>query len=104
MGLPLAVGLGAVLATIIVPLVVKLLLAFGIGFITYTGIDLLLGTVLSEIQSQIGATSFVQVINLFGYLGVDTAITMMISAVTIRATLRGLQAGGNLRKLGFLGA
>ena len=104
MPLPVGLGIGAVLAAIIVPLVVKVLLAFGIGFITYTGINLLLDGVLAEIQAQIAATPFLQVLNLFGYMGVDTAITLMVSAITIRATLKGLQAGGDLRKLGFLGA
>jgi hypothetical protein len=101
MPLPVGLGIGAVLATIIVPLVVKVLAAFGVGFITYTGINLLLDSVLSAIQANFASIGFTAVANLLAYMNVDIAITMMISAITMRATLRGLQAGGDLKKLGF---
>lgn len=99
MPLPVATAMGAVIATIIVPLVVKLFLAFGVGFATYTGVQLLLDTILTEIQAQWASAGFDTVRNLLAYMNVDRAITMLLSAVTIRATLRGLQAGGDLKRL-----
>lgn len=101
MPLPAAVGLGAVLASIIVPLVVKVLVGLGVGVVTYVGVDLLMDSILNEIQVQFNSAGFDAVRNLLAYMNVDKAITMLISAVTIRATLRGLQAGGDVKKLGF---
>lgn len=101
MPLPLAAGIGVVIATIIVPLVVKVLVALGFGFVTYTGVQLLLDTVLNAIQAQFASTGFEAARNLLGYMNVDKAITMMVSAITIRATLRGLQAGGDFKRLGL---
>ena len=101
MPFPIAVGIGVVFSTIIVPLVVKVFLALGVGFVTYTGAQLLIDTVLTELQTQFASAAFDSMRSLFAYMNVDKAITMMVSAITIRATLRGLQAGGSLRKLSF---
>jgi hypothetical protein len=103
MALPLALGIGAVLSTIIVPLVVKVFIALGFGFVTYSGIQLLLDVVLAQIQAQFAAmpVEFDAAVALFGYMNVDKAITMIFSAIVMRATLRGLQAGGDFKKIGF---
>jgi len=101
MPLPIALGLGAVIGTIIVPLAIKLLVSLGIGFVTFTGVTLLLDTALAEIQAQFASQGFTAVSNLLAYMNVDNAITMIFSAIVMRATLRGLQAGGDLKKLGF---
>lgn len=101
MPLPIALGIGAVLSFTLIPLVIKLLISFGIGFVTYTGVTFLLDSVLAEIQVQFASQGFTAVSNLLAYMNVDVAITMIFSAIVIRATLRGLQAGGDLRKMGF---
>lgn len=96
---PLVVGAIAGLAAAIVPLAVKLLAALGIGFVTYSGITLLLDGVATQIQAQFAIPGFEYVTNLLAYMNVDRAISLMLSAITVRATLRGLQAGGDLRRL-----
>ena len=93
-----ALGIAA-LAAALIPLVVKLLLALGIGFVTYTGVQLLLDTIATQIQAQFNIPGWSSVTNLLAYMNVDRAITIMLSAITVRATLRGLQAGGDLRRI-----
>lgn len=100
MALPVAIG--AVFAATIVPLVIKVMAALGLGFVTYTGVNLLLDTIGADIQSQFASISLQGLQELLAYMNVDVAITMMLSAVVVRATLKGLGAGGDLRRLGFL--
>lgn len=101
MALPIILGMWVIFTTIIIPIIIKILLAFGVGFVTFTGITALLDGVLAEIQVQFASQGFTAVSNLLAYMNVDNAITMIFSAIVMRATLRGLQLGGDLRKFGF---
>lgn len=96
-------GLALLLSSVIVPLVVKVMLAVGIGFVTYTGVNLLLDQVRATMVANfVVPVGFEQVLNLLAFMNADRAITMILSAITIRATMRGLQASGSLRRFGIL--
>lgn len=102
MAVAIATGFGMVLASIIVPLAIRLLAALGVGFVTYAGVGLVLDQLLLMVQAQFAFPQFPQVLNLLALMNVDKAITMMMSAITIRATLAGLSATGALRRFGSL--
>lgn len=98
MALPALLGLGSVLAAVVVPLTVKVFTALGIGFVTYTGVNLALDQAESLIIGSFNSINVANAVSLLAYMNADRAISMILSAIVIRATLKGLQAGGTLRK------
>lgn len=74
---------------IIGPLVRLVFKVIGIGFITYTGSNLLLDQVRSYILGKFGAGSIV-IQQILGLANVDVCINMFLAAVTTRMVLSGL--------------
>lgn len=101
MALPLLAA-GTLVGTIIVPLVVKVLVAFGIGFATYTGVGALLDFALSEIQTTMSALP-VQVLTMMSLAGVDKFVTIIFSAYTARLTIAGMTAAGTFTRFNLKG-
>jgi len=68
---------------------VRLLLAFGIGLATYTGIDLLFGVIDDNVNAYLGALSSttIQLLDLFG---ISFGIQLILSAYTAIIAIKGL--------------
>lgn len=102
MPLPVIAG-GAVLSVIIIPLVVKVLIALGVGFVTFTGLNLLLDEAYNLIVAQISSLP-TEPLSMLAIMKVDVYITMVFSAYSARMALAGLTAAGTLSKINFKGA
>lgn len=84
------------LATILGSLIGRAILALGIGFVTYTGTSLALGTMKQSVISGFGGMP-ADMVNLMGYLWIDKALSVMFSAVTAAVAIRGI--GGAVKKM-----
>jgi hypothetical protein len=78
-------------------LVGKVLIALGIGFISYEGVSSLLDFAEASIKSNILSMP-VEVTQILHTTKVDVAVSILTSAVVARLTLQGLTAGG-LRRM-----
>jgi hypothetical protein len=97
------VALFSFLASIVGPLVAKVLTALGVGLVTYTGITLVMDQAREAIISNMTATGAAYVA-LFGLAKVDVAINIMLGAVAARAALSGIdKASGSVTKIGSIG-
>ena len=78
-------------------LVGQVLLALGISFLTYTGVDTGLDLMKTRIFDAIGSqgTLFIQFMGVFQ---VGTAVNILFSAMLTRTTMQGL-SGGKLTKM-----
>lgn len=77
------------LSSIVGPLAAKILTSLGLGAVTYVGITALLATVRTYLISNVGGVP-ADIAMLFGLLKVDIAINIMLSAVTARAVIAGM--------------
>jgi len=78
--------------SIIGPSVKKILVAVGIGFVTYTGFDAAMDTMKDYVYARIGQAP-ASVVQILGVLEVDKAINVIFSAIAFRAVLAGFRAG-----------
>jgi hypothetical protein len=78
--------------TAIIPLALRVLAGVGVGFLTFTGIDVGLDAMRAQINVYIGtvAADMLSILNLMGF---ETAINAIISSLAMAATLRGLSSG-----------
>lgn len=77
-------------------LVGKVLLSLGIGYAVYSGVDTSLAFAKSQFLSGVAGLP-ADAIAVAGLLKVGVCVSMLISALTARMTLAGLQ-GGTIRK------
>jgi len=70
----------------------RVLLALGFGFVAYTGFSTGLDYLLATIQTQVGGLSS-RMLSWVGVLKLDVCVTILISALVVRATLNGLTSG-----------
>lgn len=89
----LLLGLAPILSNVLA----KVILAFGVGFAVYTGVDVALTTVKGVASSSWSGLP-ASVLGMLGLLRVDQALNLVLSAVTVRFVLEGM-TGGGLRKL-----
>lgn len=73
-------------------LVSRVLTALGIGVVSYVGIDATLGWLKTNFVTTAMALP-PQMIQVMALLGVGRMVSMVFSAMLIRATLQGLQSG-----------
>lgn len=85
------------LATITGSLVGRVLLALGMSFVTYKGLDTGIGWILTEIKANVAAMP-VQIVNFFAWLWVDKAISMVFSAHAAAMVIK-LAGSADLTKL-----
>lgn len=86
------------LATVMASLIGRAVLALGIGFVTYKGLNLALeGMQQAAISSVSGIGG--DAVSLLGYLWVDKAISVMFSAVTVSLSMRLI--AGSVKKMIF---
>lgn len=80
------------LASVAGSIVGRVLIALGIGYVSYTGVNVLLDWLKSEIYSRLnGAGS--DVLGMLGTLQVDVSINILFSALAARFLLQGLTSG-----------
>lgn len=85
------------LAAICGSLVGRVLLALGIGYVTFKGFDLVITWLLDQIKANMNSMSL-ETVNFFGYLWVDKAIGMVFSAYSA-AVLVKLAGSTNITKM-----
>jgi hypothetical protein len=73
----------------------RALIALGVGFVTYKGIDLALGAIKSQVvDSMTGMPA--DMAGLIGFLWIDKALSVIFSAVVVALSMR--LAGGSLKR------
>ena len=75
------------LVSMVPVLIAKIILALGVGVFTYTGVNILLGSI-SDLARGALAGSGGQYIGLIGLAGVDVACNIILSAVAARLVLQ----------------
>jgi hypothetical protein len=84
------------LATAMGTLAGRAIIALGIGFVTYKGIDLSIAAMKDAAINSIKGLP-VDALNLVGYLWLDKGITVIISAVAVALSMKAL--GGSVKKM-----
>jgi hypothetical protein len=84
-------------ATVMGSLVGRVLLALGMGYVTFKGFDLSIAWLLARIKDNFAGMP-VEVLQLLGYLWVDKAISMIFSAYSV-AVLVKLAGSANITKM-----
>lgn len=77
---------GAFLSTIIVPLIWRAVAAIGLGFVTYTGIDLMLDELKIMVQGQFAGLPSLA-LQAIGMIKLDVGFTIILSSLLIRAVM-----------------
>lgn len=91
----IAAFLGA-LASSMGSLVGRAMIALGVGFVTYKGIDLGIEALQQSVESSVKGLP-VQALQLAGYLWVDKALSVIFSGVGVALTMRAL--GGSVKRM-----
>lgn len=79
-------------------LIAMVLTRLGVGMVTYTGISALTNTLSNEIFGSFSGVDPI-VMQLFGVLQVGTCIKIMLSAITVKLTIKGLSGAGSIKKI-----
>lgn len=75
----------------------RILIAAGVGVVSYMGIDTLISAVTTNIWTQLGGLN-ATILGVFGVLKIGACINVLLSAYVIRMTLTGLGAGGSVKR------
>ena len=94
----MAAAIWAFIAGVVDPLVVKVMVAAGIGFTVYSGIDLGIATVETFIQNQFAGMPS-SILAFVGILKLDTALAMILAAYSARFAVQA--TAGALTRVGF---
>lgn len=100
--LALLAPLGGLLLSIAGSLAGRVLLAIGIGFVTFKGFDISIGWLLTNIKSNFAGMP-AEVVSFLGYLWVDKAIGMVFAAFTVSMSAK-LAGGTSVSKMVTKGA
>jgi len=84
------------LATAMGSLVGRVLIALGVGFVTYKGIDLGIGALKTSVIDSVKGLP-ADALGLVGFLWIDKALTVIFSAVVVALSMR--TVGGSLKKM-----
>jgi hypothetical protein len=85
--MPLLASLLGGLATVCGSLVGRVLLALGMGFVTYKGMNTGINWCLDQIKTNMSAMP-PEIVNFFAWLWVDKAISMVFAAYTAAALIK----------------
>jgi len=86
------VGLSVFLASIVTALVARVLFALGLGVVTYIGVSNATSELSAKIITEFGGLP-ADTLTMVALLGIDKAITIILSAYVIAWTLRGMKEG-----------
>ena len=98
MPVPLAGAIGYVMSHVIAALIFKVITAFGIGFVVFTGVNFFFDQAFDAIEAAMSGAN-AEIIKVFIIFRIDDAVTVLSSAVAIRLTLKTFGVGGNIRQL-----
>jgi hypothetical protein len=70
----------------------RVLVALGITYVSYTGITILIDWIADEFADRIGDAPLA-VVQVLGVLQVDTCFSILMSAISARLILKGLNSG-----------
>jgi Protein of unknown function (DUF2523) len=76
----------------------RALIALGVGFVTYKGIDVSVGMMKDSVLGGVRGLP-ADALNLVGYLWIDKALTVIISAISAAMTMKAI--GGSVKKAVF---
>lgn len=79
-------------------IVATVLSRIGIAAISYTGISALVSTLDSTIFNSFSGVD-PTVMQLFGVLQVGTCFKILLSAITVKLTIKGLSGAGSIKKI-----
>lgn len=102
--MPFIVGLASaiigMLARACVPLVGRVLVALGLGFVSFTGVDLMVGGLVKLFKDRLLEVASLpwNILGVLGILQVPFCFNMIVTTLLVRASLAGL-SGGSLRKV-----
>lgn len=93
MALPVALApiIGGVILSLVAGVVFRVLLALGIGYATYTGVDSMLNRLRALVETHLSAIP-PEVYQLAAYAQIGVCLQILLSAITIRFTLSGYRA------------
>jgi len=100
--MPLLMSLLGGLLTITGSVVGRVLIALGMGYVTYTGFDLSVTWLLDQIKSNIGSMP-AEIVSFFAFMWVDKAIGLVFSAYAAALVVK-LAGSTKLTKLITKGA
>ena len=75
--------------------VTKGMLVLGLGFVTYTGVQTFVDNLETELMAQFNGLP-ADAFNLAAMCGIDVAITIIISALVMSITIRGISTGARM--------
>lgn len=79
-------------------LIAMVLTRLGVGMVTYTGISALTNTLSTQIFGMFGSIDSFGM-QMLGLLQVGTCINIMLSAITVKLTIKGLSGAGSIKKI-----
>ena len=97
MPLPLIPALIGALGAAAVSLTGRVLIALGIGYVSYTGISVGIDTIINAIKSNMAGMG-VETVRFLSYLWVDKAFSMYFAAWSIALTLK-LAGATSIKKM-----
>lgn len=74
-------------------LVGRVMIALGLGFASYVGFNALVGTITGQITGLISDFGSSDLVGWAGFFQIDKHFSMVLSAITVKITLNGLQDG-----------
>jgi len=95
--MPILLALGGLLLQLCASMVGRVLLALSLGFVTYTGFDFVVTSLLNQIKNAFAGMP-ADVVNFLAWCWVDKAIGMMFSAYTAAIAIK-TAGNGTLTKL-----
>lgn len=94
--------IGGMLLTLVSNIVFRVLVALGVGWVTFTGAQGLVDTVANLVDSQLGGLPL-PIKQTLGLLQIGVCINILISAYTIKMTMMGFsRATGALAMMVFM--
>lgn len=89
-------GLIGALAAAMGSMVGRAIIALGIGFVTYKGIDLAIDSLKEHVINGVKGLP-ADILSFLGFLWVDKALTIVFSAVVVALSIRAI--GGSVKKV-----
>ncbi len=96
----LLVGFMLFASQTVLPLMIKVLSGLGIGVAVYTGINSLIDLVESQVVGYLLGLPPLAVA-ILGRLEIDVALSVLISALAMAATIKGVTSSGVFKSWGF---
>jgi hypothetical protein len=93
MGFPLAIPIvGKLAAKLVGPIILKILAFIGISVLAFQGMELALDGLRDFIEAEISSLP-VEIVDVFGAIGLDVYVSMVFSAILLKWTVKGLSGG-----------